>query len=162
CAADAGRGTSSGVLLPAAKDAVAQPRAESDRGRAARAEMRLRVLVVDDEAPIRELLRSVMSLRGHDVQCVADGEEGLVAFSAASFDVTVVDYQMPRMNGTAFLTALGSRAEGRKVRKILVTGLPPSEVEMPPGLDLLLEKPYSVQDIVAAIEGRLETAVPLK
>ena len=58
--------------------------------------------------------------------------------------------------------ALDARAGQRKVRRILVTGLPPSEVEMPPNLDLLLEKPYSVQDIIAAIEGRLETAAPPK
>jgi CheY-like chemotaxis protein len=118
------------------------------------------VLVVDDEAPIRELLRAVLAMRGHDVQCVADGEEGLVAFRAGTFDVVLADYQMPRMNGTDFLTAVASQSGERRVRKILVTGLPPSEVEMPPGLDLLLEKPYSVQDIVAAVEGRLQGVVP--
>ena len=122
----------------------------------------LRVLVVDDEAPIRELLRSVLTMRGHDVQCVGDGEEGVVAFLASSFDVVVVDYQMPRMNGTAFLTALESKSGGRRVRRILVTGLPPSELEMPPSLDLLLEKPYRVQDIIAAVESNLPAMSPAR
>jgi two-component system cell cycle sensor histidine kinase/response regulator CckA len=148
-----GRGTTFRVLLPKSEDAAAEAKRPVEKGpRAGRAETRLRVLVVDDEAPIRELLRSVLSMRGHEVQCVGDGEEGLQACLAGSFDVVVADYQMPRMNGAAFLAALDAKGSAKKLRKILVTGLPPSEFELPPNLDLLLEKPYGVQDIIKAVE----------
>jgi PAS domain S-box-containing protein len=157
---EVGKGTRFRVLLPACAGGAAEAKSSVRGGcRSGRADMRMRVLVVDDEAPIRELLRSVLSMRGHDVQCVPDGEEGLKAFAAAPFDVVVADYQMPRMNGAAFFAAVEAKVVDRKFRKILVTGLPPSEFELPPNLDLLLEKPYSVDDIVAAVEGT-KTAVP--
>jgi PAS domain S-box-containing protein len=156
---EVGKGTRFRVLLPASKDAVRPARqAPEPVRRGGKADKKLRVLVVDDEAPIRELLRSVLGLRGHDVRCVADGEEGIRAFETASFDVVVADYQMPRMNGVEFLAALEARCGRGGFRRILVTGMPPSELDLPPGLDLLLEKPYRVQDIIAAVEGRLQPA----
>jgi PAS domain S-box-containing protein len=159
-ASEEGKGTTFRVLLPATEE-PALPRSE-DRARAAsqKAERRLRVLVADDEAPIRELLKSVLTLRGHDVVCVADGEEGRIAFGVDGYDVVIADYQMPRTNGAEFLASLPAPANGRPCRRILVTGLPPSELAMPEGLDLLLEKPYSVRDVVAAVEGRLLPAAP--
>lgn len=64
---------------------------------------RPRVLVVDDEAPIREVMRAVLSDEGYDVTAAPDGEEALLACQAGCPDVILLDLNMPRLDGRSFL-----------------------------------------------------------
>jgi CheY-like chemotaxis protein len=80
----------------------------------------MRVLVVDDEDDIRTV--ATMSLRrvgGHEVDGAASGEEALAALAAASYDVVVLDVQMPVVDGRATLRAL--RDAGHDVPVVFLT-----------------------------------------
>ena len=65
-----------------------------------------RVLIVDDEELIRELLRKALSEAGYQVEQAADGAAGLERLKSSSFDVVLLDIWMPRMNGLEVLASL--------------------------------------------------------
>jgi two-component system, cell cycle response regulator DivK len=62
-----------------------------------------RILIVDDSASNRELLRSILENAGHVVTEAADGEEALAAMAAAPPALAIVDIQMPRLDGYGVL-----------------------------------------------------------
>ncbi len=150
---EVGVGSTFRVLLPMAPAGVeANAPSAGSAHRGGHAVKKLDVLVVDDEASIRDLLKAVLGLRGHAVTCAGDGESGLKAALAAKFDVIIADFQMPKLTGGKFFAKLAECAKGPLPRRILITGLPPSELDLPAGLDVVLEKPYSVQDMIRAVE----------
>ena len=103
---EVGRGTTFHITLPKA-DADAERRGREATGAAeapaplalpARAE-RLRILVVDDEAPLREILREMLEHQGHEVVLAGSGREALESFGAGKFHAVFTDIGMPGMNG---------------------------------------------------------------
>jgi len=72
----------------------------------------IRILVVEDEEPVRIPMVEFMRLRGYHVDSAADGQEGLEALRRQRYEVCVVDLLMPRMNGEEFMS------EARKVQPI--------------------------------------------
>ncbi len=58
-----------------------------------------RILAVDDDAEIRDMLRRGLSIEGFDVQVAADGEEALAAISSGPVDAVVLDVMLPGLNG---------------------------------------------------------------
>ena len=65
-----------------------------------------RILIVDDNAAIRELLRFVLEEEGYEVIEAADGAEGLQRYQTAPTDLVITDLQMPGMDGLELLQAL--------------------------------------------------------
>jgi CheY-like chemotaxis protein len=65
-----------------------------------------RILVVDDDAAIRELLRFVLEEEGYEVIEAADGAEGLQQYQAAPIDFVITDLQMPGMDGLELMMTL--------------------------------------------------------
>ena len=61
--------------------------------------MAKRVLAIDDDAPIREMLRDILSEMGFDVVVAGDGAEGLKEYKKAPFDLVVTDLLVPRLDG---------------------------------------------------------------
>jgi CheY-like chemotaxis protein len=116
-----------GALLPDAPDAEA---IGDDKRLAPRA----RVLVVEDEADLRDLLGRWLETKGYEVMEAADGEEAIELLEAgADPDVILLDLTMPRMDGWTFLAWL--RADPRhRDRRVLVASAfardaPPKDVE---------------------------------
>ena len=62
-----------------------------------------RILIIDDANDVRYLTSMALSDAGYNVYSASDGVEGLEAMSKRRFDVVLVDYQMPRLNGLQFL-----------------------------------------------------------
>ena len=65
-----------------------------------------RILVIDDNAAIRELLRFILEEEGYEVIEAADGAEGLQRYQEAPTDLVITDLQMPGMGGLELLEAL--------------------------------------------------------
>jgi len=63
----------------------------------------LRILVVDDQSSVRELLKAVLESDGHTVETAADGAKGVAALEAGFHDLVVMDIRMPRLDGVAAL-----------------------------------------------------------
>jgi CheY-like chemotaxis protein len=70
---------------------------------------RYRVLIVDDEANLRSLGKSILESQGYEVHCAEDGFEGLAALKRALPDMIISDLQMPNMNGFEFLSVVRQR-----------------------------------------------------
>lgn len=70
---------------------------------------RYRVLIVDDEASLRQLGKTVLESQGYEVHCAEDGFEGLAALRHALPDMIISDLQMPNMSGFEFLSVVRQR-----------------------------------------------------
>jgi GAF domain-containing protein/ActR/RegA family two-component response regulator len=112
------------------------------------------VLVIDDEAPVRELVADVLTARGHAVSVAAGGREGLVRFAAGQYDVVLTDLGMPDMTGWEVTRAV--KAERPATPVLLLTGWG-EMVEPPPGVlvDGVVTKPFDVTRLAAAVEEAL-------
>jgi|GEM_PF-5830661 len=117
-----------------------------------------RILVVDDEALVREATVEILSELGYEVNAAQDGDEALNRINQREdYDLVILDIQMPRLNGHETLTRL---REVRPDLKVLLTSghCPPESVQ-----DLLqrhqcgfLQKPYRLADISRMVRTVLD------
>lgn len=107
-----------------------------------------RVLVVDDEAMVRNIVNKLLSLRGHTVERFASGADALAAARAQRPDIVFTDYGMPAMDGVQLAHALQEAWPGLPV--VLLTG--EAEVDnFERHVDRVLEKPFKLRDLDGAI-----------
>jgi two-component system NtrC family sensor kinase len=62
---------------------------------------RARILVIDDERAVRELISDALKIEGHDVYTADNGKEGLALIGQTRFDLVFCDLRMPEMDGQA-------------------------------------------------------------
>ncbi|HEV7557039.1 MAG TPA: response regulator, partial [Kofleriaceae bacterium] len=79
-----------------------------------------RILVVDDERVIREILAEFLALEGFSVHTVEDGEKALVELRLRPYDLLITDLKMPRLSGLQLLERI--EAERLGVLTVLMTG----------------------------------------
>src|SRR5438309_10310788 len=70
---------------------------------------RYRILIVEDDANLRELGKLLLSAQGYEVLCAEDGFEGLAALKRSLPDIIISDLRMPNMNGFEFLSVVRRR-----------------------------------------------------
>jgi signal transduction histidine kinase len=112
----------------------------------------LRVLVVDDEPMVREVVAAYLMGDGHIVDTAVDGREGLEKLRAASFDLVVTDRGMPRMGGDELAVAIKEIYPHTPV--MLLTGfgdLMKATGDLPAGVDSVVGKPVGVADLRKAV-----------
>lgn len=117
-----------------------------------------RVLLVDDDAEIRDSVRTVLELHGYNVLLACDGSEGLVRAERDAPDLIVLDVLMPRRSGFAVLDRLAKRPAA-KPRIIVVTaneGERQQELATSKGADGFLQKPFELGQLVTMINSLLE------
>lgn len=109
----------------------------------------LRILVVEDDASIREALCDVLRLAGHEADGAEHGKAGLEYLTRSVPDVILLDLRMPVMNGVEFLREIQPRK--LPVRIIVLTANPQ---DLPPGTNIpMLAKPYDVERLLRVISG---------
>ena len=118
---------------------------------------RARILIADDEAHVREVLRHFLTREGYLVSAVEDGRGVLDTVSTFQPDVIVVDMVMPGLTGADVLTAL--RRAGVTVPIILISAY---DIVVREGFFAVLTKPFNLRalaDTVAAAvdQGRATT-----
>jgi len=112
----------------------------------------LRILLADDQEDIRTLTAHQLKRNGHKVVTAEDGIHALKAFHAASFDVVLLDQEMPGMTGDEVARAIRKAEEGKKKRVFLIasTGNTASEDALrlkQAGFDEVLGKPFRLEDL---------------
>ena len=120
-----------------------------------------RVLVLDDEESLQELMRDMLAEAGHQVDTTDDGHRALELIRQRDFDVVIVDLQMPKMTGIEFLHALRRAELGRHPSVLVMTGkLTDENVEgyAHLGVSGTLYKPF---DVGTALE-KIRTAMQLR
>ena len=105
--------------------------------------MKAKILVVEDETPIRELYRAKLELEGFDVKTARDGREGLSLSESFVPELILLDIRMPGMNGDEMLLKLRENDWGADVRIIILTNL--SKDEAPSVLRFLSVDRYIVK-----------------
>ncbi len=114
------------------------------------------ILVVDDEAPIREALERALRLEGFAVECAPGGRTALEAVARRPPAAIVLDVTMPDMNGRAVCARL--RADGVRTPVMILSAR--DEVEdrvagLQAGADDYLVKPFAVEELVARLQALL-------
>ena len=121
--------------------------------------MNERILVVEDEAKIANLLKRGLMEEAYEVDLALDGKEGLEAALAAPYDLIVLDIGLPEMDGMDVCRAL--RAKGRLTPIIFLTARD-SVHDKVLGLDLgaddYLTKPFAFEEFLARVRSLLRKA----
>jgi DNA-binding response OmpR family regulator len=113
------------------------------------------VLVVDDEADIRNLVRELLERAGHDVVEAGDGNEGLRAFFSSRPDLVVLDVSLPGLDGWGTLERI------RELSDVPVVMLTAQAQELAKvrglrgGADDYITKPFGRQELLARVEANL-------
>jgi len=117
------------------------------------------VLVADDEKNIRSTVATTLRLEGYRVETAADGAEALAAAERGSFDLVMLDLQMPVMNGLDALRALRARGDSVPVIFLSAHGTIGKAVEaVRLGAYDFIEKPPNSDRILLAVRNALRQA----
>ena len=121
-----------------------------------------RVLVVDDELPIRALTSEILGHAGFLVTTAASGEEALRRMETVTFDLVVADMRMPGMDGATLYEHICDRWPAMQRRMIFITGDIEGERtgrRLARGDVRFLEKPFDTQALIGAIRAALDAQV---
>ena len=147
-----GRGTTVTFWIPAAVAAEAGAPAKG----AADGERHGRILVVDDEADVREVLADVLASQGHTVTLAGGGQEALAYLERDPFDLVITDLGMPDVNGWDVARAVKSGRQELPV--LLLTGWADA-VETGVGrVDAVIKKPFDMTKLAAVVNAALGPA----
>lgn len=116
-----------------------------------------KILIVDDEAGIRDSLQEILLQEGYKTETAKTGKEAIEAFQKETFDVAIIDIKLPDMDGTTLLDAL-KKFEPNLIR-IIITGFPSLEnavQSINSGADGYIVKPFKPQKLIEQIKERLE------
>jgi two-component system, OmpR family, response regulator PhoP len=116
----------------------------------------MRVLVIEDEAALRDSLKTGLAAAGHTVDLAVDGEEGLYAGLEFPVDVAIVDIGLPKLGGIEVIRQL--RARGRTFSILVLTARDrwQDKVEgLGAGADDYLAKPFHFEELLARLGALL-------
>lgn len=117
-----------------------------------------KILIVEDDVSIQEILHDFLAEAGHDVTLAGDGVEGVAAFSCGAFDLVLLDIMLPKIDGYAVCELIRKQSG---VPVIMLTALD-SEGDQLKGYDLAVDdyitKPFSVPVLLRKVEAVLRRA----
>jgi DNA-binding response OmpR family regulator len=119
-----------------------------------------RILVVDDSAVVRRVIREALEFEGHDVLVAEDGGEALDLFRGDPTDLVITDIVMPEKEGIETILELRELNSGVKILAMSGGGLFSPEVHLTParmlGADETLSKPFTARELIETVERLLE------
>ena len=116
----------------------------------------LRVLVVEDGEDVREMMKELLELMGHEVEVATDGLEGVEKMLALRPDVALVDVGLPGIDGYEVARRVRAAPGGGQLSLIALTGYGGQEARtraLDAGFDLHLVKPVNVNDLPRVLES---------
>ena len=115
---------------------------------------RIKLLLVEDERMLAEILSDTLSDRGFEVQLATDGEEALARLHESPFDVVVTDVMMPRMDGFTLVKRL--RSEGYRMPVLFLTARSATE-DVVSGFESggndFLRKPFAIDELIVRVRA---------
>lgn len=116
-----------------------------------------RILIVEDDANIRESLSSILQQKGYNTDTAKNGREAIQKSKAKFFNLALLDIKLPDMEGTELLIKMQGNLP--KMMKIMITGYPSLENAVEAlnlGADAYVIKPVKSKKLLALIEEKLE------
>ena len=114
----------------------------------------MRVLIVEDEAPLREALVDLATGAGHDVLAVGDGEAAVEAGTREEFDLVLLDLMLPKMSGYEVCENLRAHSPGLFIIMLTARGSEDDKVRgLQIGADDYVTKPFGARELLARIDA---------
>ncbi|OOZ40296.1 hypothetical protein BOW53_08290 [Solemya pervernicosa gill symbiont] len=120
-----------------------------------------KILIVDDEEPVRAMLRDMLEVHEHEVEEAVDGRDAIECYRRGHFDMVITDLVMPDMNGLDLIMAL--REEKKDVKILAISGgggivgrfdyLPIAKLI---GAESILKKPFDLQQFSSSVAKILD------
>ena len=120
-----------------------------------------RILVVDDDADIRDMLQFKLAKAGYEVHTEEDGETGLAAARELQPDLILLDWMMPRLTGPEVCRELRAADHTARVPVILLTAkAQEADVQrgFATGADGYISKPFSPRELMSRVQALLARA----
>ena len=125
---------------------LSRPRTEASHGGS--------ILIIDDEAAIRESLETLLEFEGYSVESAETGEEGLARLSERSFDLVLLDFALPDRNGLEVLSEIRARDFQLAVIMITAYGTLDNAVRaMQKGATNFIQKPWDNEKLLADVRA---------
>ena len=110
------------------------------------------VLIIDDEAAIRESLQTLLEFEGYSVEVASDGEDGLARIAERPFDLVLLDFALPERNGVEILREIRERDAELPVIMITAYGTVENAVNaMQAGATNFIQKPWDNEKLLADV-----------
>jgi len=116
-----------------------------------------RILLVEDEEPLRACVRMMLQLEGHQVTEASNGAEALNLFTMGHFDLVITDLEMPMMKGNRLALDIKQLAPSLPI--LMITGSAKARRDANNPVDALLNKPFTVTELNCAL-GKLLSPRP--
>ena len=112
------------------------------------------VLIIDDEAAIRESLQTLLEIEGYEVETASDGAEGLARLAERPYDLVLLDFALPERNGVEILQDIRERDSELAVIMITAYGTVENAVNaMQAGATNFIQKPWDNEKLLADIRA---------
>ncbi len=112
------------------------------------------VLIIDDEAAIRESLETLLELEGYSVQSASSGEEGLARIGERSFDLVLLDLALPDRDGMDLLAEIHLQDPGLSIIMVTAYGTVENAVKaMQAGAANFIQKPWDNEKLLADVRA---------
>jgi CheY-like chemotaxis protein len=158
-----GKGTRFTLTFPASQIVL-----DDDRKKVAEAprpDGPARILVIDDEQPIAQLIQDALGVEGHNVDVATSAGEGLKMASVSDYDLVLTDLGMPEMSGWEVASRL--REQDPDLPVVLVTGwgttIDDQEISRS-GIAGVVHKPFEIRDLVETVHREIanrKTIIPV-
>ncbi|CAN5308766.1 hypothetical protein BH09SUM1_BH09SUM1_14410 [soil metagenome] len=116
-----------------------------------------KIVVIDDEPDVRDMMRAILATRGHQVFLAGSGDEGLAVAAKENVDLMICDLMMPRVSGLEVLKRMKKDPVLCKIPIIIISALgdearPPAFWIKTLGVDDYLQKPFDPLDLLGRVE----------
>jgi signal transduction histidine kinase/CheY-like chemotaxis protein len=147
-----GEGTTVTITLRGCDPGEVRRPAEAQLGAGEVPERKLRLLVVDDDHAVRATIARPLEEAGHCVDSVSSGTIALAALEEEPFDLVLVDFAMPRMDGAELIRR--ARALRPETRFLMITGYSDSDAVAEAAPDVpIVKKPFHAEDLLVRVRA---------
>lgn len=143
---------------PRCDKSVATPGPEGRVGKIWKTTFVSRVLVVEDEAHIRELIQLHLGLEGLEIEAVGDGQDALARANSQPFDLIILDLMLPGVDGISICRAVRRDGPNQDVPILMLTARREESdkvLGLESGADDYLAKPFGIRELVARARALL-------
>jgi two-component system response regulator HydG len=121
------------------------------------------VLIIDDDNSVLRTFSRLLQKSGYEVETAETGKEAIEKVCTRSFDVLLVDFRLPDINGVELLEKTKTNGNVQNAVKIMITGFPSLEVgakALDLGIDAYIVKPVNPFDLLSLISEKLRNKKP--
>ena len=115
-----------------------------------------RILIIDDEEIVRDSVREMLQMGGHEVEGAADGQAGIDRYRENPADLVIADIMMPKKSGLEIIEELRRDYPDAKIIAMAAYGEEILAKARALGADRTFDKPFHLQEMLDAVNALLE------